>query len=378
VPGKRKIKREVHLVNNGDLHLSVVDSSGVRHDKIPVKVSIRTSYSKYALTPSRGVNFGPTMYNTESEPKTFEISNVGDFPFDFNLFDYGSRGGADAEIEKDEDGNPVPPPKTEGGELALGAFVLKPPTGTVEPGEKAVVEVVFKAEDDRVFSELCGLDVSGRNPTDKPLGIVYPVAGESVIPGIAAEDFRGIFEEHKLVVALDPSMLETNAFDTTNKVFSFGPVLANLAGDEEGEATPAEPELDENGEPKPVLPTGGVKANFRISNPKKVPCSVDFTLAPKEDAGGEKFPMEVHPASLDVPPHEHRYVTLYFDPRAISSYVATLDAVVREGADPKTKQFTCDVRGDGTLPHVTVEEPSDIAEEDGLPLSQVPQDAPRT
>ena len=31
------------------------------------------------------------MYNTESEPKTFEISNVGDFPFDFNLFDYGSR-----------------------------------------------------------------------------------------------------------------------------------------------------------------------------------------------------------------------------------------------------------------------------------------------
>ena len=373
VPGKRKIKREVHLVNNGDLHLSVVDSSGVRHDKIPVKVSIRTSYSKYALTPSRGVNFGPTMYNTESEPKTFEISNVGDFPFDFNLFDYGSRGGADAEIEKDEDGNPVPPPKTEGGELALGAFVLKPPTGTVEPGEKAVVEVVFKAEDDRVFSELCGLDVSGRNPTDKPLGIVYPVAGESVIPGIAAEDFRGIFEEHKLVVALDPSMLETNAFDTSNKVFSFGPVLANLAGDEEGEATPAEPELDENGEPKPVLPTGGVKANFRISNPKKVPCSVDFTLAPKEDAGGEKFPMEVHPASLDVPPHEHRYVTLYFDPRAIASYVATLDAVVREGADPKTKQFTCDVRGDGTLPHVTVEEPSTIAEEDGLPLVKFPK-----
>ena len=123
----------------------------------------------------------------------------------------------------------------------------------------------------------------------------------------------------------------------------------------------------------PVLPTGGVKANFRISNPKKVPCSVDFTLAPKEDGGGEKFPMEVHPASLDVPPHEHRYVTLYFDPRAIASYVATLDAVVREGADPKTKQFTCDVRGDGTLPHVTVEEPSTIAEEDGLPLVKFPK-----
>ena len=195
--------------------------------------------------------------------------------------------------------NPVPPPKTEGGELALGAFVLKPPTGTVEPGEKAVVEVVFKAEDDRVFSELCGLDVSGRNPTDKPLGIVYPVAGESVIPGIAAEDFRGILRgaQARRRSGSVP-LLETNAFDTTNKEFSFGPVLANLASDEEGEATPAEPELDENGEPKPVLPTGGVKANFRISNPKKVPCSVDFTpRAPRRTPAVKSFPWRCTPAS---------------------------------------------------------------------------------
>ena len=105
---------------------------------------------------------------------------------------------------------------------------------------------------------------------------------ESVIPGIAAEDFRGIFEVHKLVVSRDPSMLETNAFDTTSKVFSFGPILANLSGDEEAEAE-AEPVLDDNGEPLPKLPTGGVKANFRISNPKKVPCSVDLTLAQEED-----------------------------------------------------------------------------------------------
>ena len=44
-----------------------------------------------------------------------------------------------------------------------------------------------------------------------------------------------------------------------------------------------------------------------------------------------------------------------------------------EGADPKAKQFNCDGRGDGTLPHVTVEEPSTIAEEDGLPLVKFPK-----
>ena len=204
VPGKRKIKREVHLANNGDLHLSVVDSTGVRHDS-PVKASIRTSYAKYVLTPSRGVNFGPTMYNTV---RAWILRfNVGDFPFAITS-STTARVDRPTRSSKDEDREPSAASKTEGMSWS-SAFVLKPPAGTIEPGEKATIEVVFKAEDDRTFSELCGVDISGRDPSDKPLGVVY-IAGESVIPGIAAEDFRGIFEEHKLVVSLDPSMLEMN------------------------------------------------------------------------------------------------------------------------------------------------------------------------
>ena len=38
--------------------------------------------------PVRGMNFGPLIYNTTSNPRMFEISNVGEFPFDVNLINY--------------------------------------------------------------------------------------------------------------------------------------------------------------------------------------------------------------------------------------------------------------------------------------------------
>jgi hydrocephalus-inducing protein len=89
----------------------------------------------------------------------------------------------------------------------------------------------------------------------------------------------------------------------------------------------------------------GVSANFKISNPNKVSCTVDFTVKAR---GGESksaaataaaavpdgaFPMEVQPALLDIPPHEHRYVTVYFAPRAIATYQAVFEATVK--VDPQ-------------------------------------------
>ena len=120
--------------------------------------------------------------------------------------------------------------------------------------------------------------------------------------------------------------------------------------------------------------SGGVSAKFKISNASKVPCSVDFTLTPKVDGGAtdETFPMEVHPSRLDVPPHEHRYVTTYFAPVAIGTFAATFEANVVDGGDPKTKQFTCGITGEGTLPHVSIETPAELNEE-GAPVIRFPR-----
>ncbi len=53
-------------------------------------------------------------------------------------------------------------------------------------------------------------------------------------------------------------------------------------------------------------------------------------------------------------PQETRYTTLYFDPTAIAQYSATLEAVVEGGTDARTKSFTCEIRGEGTIPSLTL------------------------
>ena len=40
---------------------------------------------------------------------------------------------------------------------------------TIAPGESAIVEVSFRAENQRNYVELAGIDVTDRDPADQPL-----------------------------------------------------------------------------------------------------------------------------------------------------------------------------------------------------------------
>jgi hydrocephalus-inducing protein len=48
-------------------------------------------------------------------------------------------------------------------------------------------------------------------------------------------------------------------------------------------------------------------------------------------------------------------VALHFSPRAIQAYSATFTAEVEGGADPQTRAFTCELRGEGSLPSLTMQ-----------------------
>eukprot|EP00967_Tisochrysis_lutea_P025869 scaffold29860_cov17-Tisochrysis_lutea.AAC.1 len=50
-----------------------------KEESVPIRVSLRAVFSKYAITPARGINFGPHTYNTTSKPRTFEITNLGGY-----------------------------------------------------------------------------------------------------------------------------------------------------------------------------------------------------------------------------------------------------------------------------------------------------------
>ena len=146
--------------------------------RVVVHASVDASFAEYALTPRRGVDFGPHLPGADAAAvgtRAFDVTNHGAFPFEVYAFDYGGR---DGDGDGETLGAPAPPPKPEGDALTIGAFVVRPVGGTIEPGEKLTFECEFAPADDRAFSELLGLHVADRDPRDQPLGVPYELRGE--------------------------------------------------------------------------------------------------------------------------------------------------------------------------------------------------------
>jgi hydrocephalus-inducing protein len=377
---EKTLNREVTLKGDTSISLAIIETlTGRKETATFVKVNLRAVFTKYTLSPPHGINFGPLMYNTTSNPRVFEIVNTGEFPFNVNVVPYGD----------DDAGETKPEEKAKGGkgdaagkELKQGNFTITPSCATVEPGTTLKVEVTFEVVAQRTYVELLAIHITDRDPNDHPGGIPYEIAGESCIPGIVTEDFMSIFEEHKLVASLDPHDVENNVFAMRDRVFNFGAVIAHMGGEAAAaaarEAVAAASEADAAGgsiqapPTKPVLP--GVQANLKVTNCNKVPCTINLAMKERGASmpAGEVHPMDIQPKQLTLPPHEYRYVTVYFTPQRMQRYAASLDVVVQNGSDPRTKHFTCEIRGEGTLPHVMVEAP-DALDDAGRPMLTFPR-----
>ena len=98
---------------------------------------------------------------------------------------------------------------------------------------------------------LTGVLYCDRDHADNPEGIIYELAGESVVPGIDCQNVESIFEEHTLCSQLDPSAAMHNVYAISERRFEFGAVLAAVGGS---------------------APHAGVKANLKFTNVFKVGC----------------------------------------------------------------------------------------------------------
>lgn len=227
--------------------------------------------------------------------------------------------------------------------LVVGPFSFSPPKGTINPGSKVEVSALFQAWGDNVYSETVYIQIAERDPRDNPDGIPYELIGESCIPGIDAQNIAAIFEEHKVSPLLDPFNPVNNEFGMREGAFNFGAVV---------------PQLESTGESEERC-SCGVKANLKFINPVRIPCTVDFSVSPQGNTGTkviQSCPFSVKPSSpLIIPPHEYRYITVVFAPRAIQTYIATFEAIVQEGRKPETKGFTCQLRGEGSLPSLSLQ-----------------------
>ena len=90
---------------------------------------------------------------------------------------------------------------------------------------------------------------------------------------------------------------------------------------------------------------------------EQVQATVNFSIKPGGAQAPGPFPMTAQPAQLIIPANESRFMAVHFAPTAIRSYSAAFEAAVEAGADTATGRFSCELRGEGTLPSLTLELP---------------------
>jgi len=156
-----------------------------------------------------------------------------------------------------------------------------------------------------------------------------------------------IFEEQTVIPSLDPSIntqtiISSSLFSIMENVFWFGTLVASK-----------NPE--------------GAKERFKIINPNKIPCTVKFSVKPRSQSKSEGFAFDVYPDGLTIDPHKHKYVTIGFNPTEMKNYGGIFEAIVESGdPDSKTGKLVFELRGEGTLPTLQVEKPTEH-ENDGTP-----------
>jgi hypothetical protein len=277
--------------------------------------------------------------------------------------------------------------------LVVGAFSVHPRVGIVGVGQTVGVDVTFDPTGCDSVRESLRFVISGTDEGDlhHQTAAAFDITGDSCFPSIMTEDIPGIFEELEVVPSLSlPSggvdgedckytklPVGKVVFAERERLMAWGPVMCGASGSK------------------------GVVERIRITNPTKIDIKVKFKILTVEEAtelaagsgvkpgGKDKTPKKelkvpkggavcapsdcvfsVQPEVWDIPPHEHRYVSVYFKPSEIKSYRAVFAAEVedsvaisaltarRRPVPGSGTSLSFDLGGSGTMPCITVEEPT--------------------
>ncbi|CAE7771407.1 Hydin [Symbiodinium pilosum] len=176
---------------------------------------------------------------------------------------------------------------------------------------------------------------------------------------------QSMFEEQFVAPTLEDAIatagrVDIRAFDEESRYFSFGPVSLQGAGPMAALVLLVSPIWQPSERQEP--------AKFRITNPNPIPCDVKFEIKPTTAPTGKEVPVlpfELSNQELHIPPHEYRYVKVRFTPQGLQRYAAIFEATVPEGKDPKTNHLKFEMRGDGTVPSISMTGPTLFGDDGG-------------
>ncbi|KAA6378933.1 MAG: hypothetical protein EZS28_025540, partial [Streblomastix strix] len=232
--------------------------------------------------------------------------------------------------------------------LTVGPFTVHPACGIVPVGGNINVNVDFYWDNTEQFVENLRIIVAGSNPEEAALGKPFELCGECCVPGLDVSNVGGIFEEQTVVPRIDmfSKQKQSNVYALYERAFLFGPIGV---GQE-------------------------VVQRFKLINPNKIPCEVALSIGPKtegisgqvgnqQETGGkqsgsgkgaqstkgnaaaqkqaaeqaalqsmsqnqEKLGFEVEPKRVSIPAHEHKIVSVTFNPQSLRTYEAQFRAIV--------------------------------------------------
>lgn len=304
-----------------------------------IKLAARSVYSKYSIMPVRDLNFGSLIHGVKGT-RHVVIENLGEFDFKYSIYKI-IQGVTDSKTLKNKNkgvrptspGGSVRPPirAVKNADAAnFGSFTVSPTSGVCQAGQRQQITVELHPENPGSYEESVAIDISDRSPLEQDV-LEYRLIGESRVPGINTVDFTSIFEEQTVCKRMELFNTQANAYAEEDRVFYFGAYL-----------------------------TGQVAyVRFKISNPFKVACDIQISTRPRSRTKSEAtdFAFDVEPKKLNIQSHESKYVTVSFLPSTIQSYAGIFEAIVDNVADNKNKTLSFEIRGEGTLPRVSVEKP---------------------
>ena len=163
---------------------------------------------------------------------------------------------------------------------------MTPQSGVVEAGGAATLSVGFKAgAEAEAFVNRLSIDIADRDP--KVLAPEYELLAESCIPGIQTSDYGSVFEEQAVQPSVDlgSGSMPKNVYSEEERLFFFGSHMVQQE----------------------------VVERFKVTNPFKVPCTINLECKPRAPKGGGakgggdvgELVFDVEPKKCAIPPHEH-------------------------------------------------------------------------
>ena len=348
---------------------------------IPIKISARSVFSKFSITPMNDVNFGAMVVNTKKQC-SFALENKGDFEFKYAIVKKpsaeqlkkqqqnkvqvargrsksrdgqdslqnssisklvggeGGKGGGKSRAEMSNIRTEVIPGTQK---LVLGMFTIQPATGSIPAGQSTTINVDCAADKPGKQEVALVIEISDRHKDDPP--VVYHIYGDVLEPEINTTDLGFIFEEHGVCHSL--GVLGPQLFHRKGCVGVYGEAERRFAF-------------------KSVIVGQTAKAHFKISNSTKIPCDAKLAImsvSSKQKGAVDAFDIEPK-SKFTIPSHSHVFATVIFKPTAIQTYTSLFEAYP-DGY--KQKALTFEIQGDGNLPQLGIVHPS-LKNANGQPL----------